>query len=509
MAVQWDISFGLSIWAGQSVRRNAWDSAFEAYTPSSGVSWGTSINGATWTWLALALDNSYAAGGIGQSITIWNTQTQALTALKIDTWTSTVAHTGLLVNAFNANTGFSWITIDRSTTSTWCWLKIIWWTGTSLDAPGILFSASNKNFWSSLISTWSTSLDTTSSSSSFRQIFISTIDNWNSLSNKTDDVNLFATTRFSTRTSWTTADNFINFKVYRENDQNGSWWTLTAAWSVMTLQNSSSQVAWTLTDTVTVLKLLQTAISTWSAIDITIPSTSSAKTNWVIYMSLNNTQSVAHVMQKIDLGTSAQGHAWLLINQFNASFSSTWLKIDRWTTWTWYWISVVGWWLWNNWRLINWTYSVNSTLTSKTEKDYEFSTTRTHSWTTTITDNFDMCSYTRTNRTNNASANLTTQWTVLKLENVATQTAGTLTDSVTPLLIVQDADSTWVPIKITQAAVVSTNFKKIIEWDGITIWKSDGTTPSGALSGTAWDICLNWPSGQTFYCGWTTTWTWM
>lgn len=59
--------------ASQSIRVNAGWTAWEAYTPSSGVSWGISVNWATWTWLALSMDNSYAASGIGQSITIGNT----------------------------------------------------------------------------------------------------------------------------------------------------------------------------------------------------------------------------------------------------------------------------------------------------------------------------------------------------------------------------------------------------------------------------------------------------
>lgn len=57
-----------------------------------GLSWGTSVNGATGTGLALAMDNSYAASGIGQSITIGNTQTNALVGLVIDTGTSNVSH---------------------------------------------------------------------------------------------------------------------------------------------------------------------------------------------------------------------------------------------------------------------------------------------------------------------------------------------------------------------------------------------------------------------------------
>ncbi len=47
---------------------NAGATALEAFTPT-GLSWGSSINGATGTGIALAMDNSYAAGGIGMSIT--------------------------------------------------------------------------------------------------------------------------------------------------------------------------------------------------------------------------------------------------------------------------------------------------------------------------------------------------------------------------------------------------------------------------------------------------------
>lgn len=38
MANVGDISYGLEVPAGQAVRRNAGDSAFEAYTPSTGGS---------------------------------------------------------------------------------------------------------------------------------------------------------------------------------------------------------------------------------------------------------------------------------------------------------------------------------------------------------------------------------------------------------------------------------------------------------------------------------------
>ena len=62
-------------------------------------------------------------------------------------------------------------------------------------------------------------------------------------------------------------------------------------------------------------------------------------------------------------------------------------------------------------------------------------------------------------------------------------------------------------LTVTGAATVSSHFNKQITAGGVAIWKSDGTTPNGALSGTQGDICLNGPSGHMFWCGGTTTWT--
>ena len=65
------------------------------------------------------------------------------------------------------------------------------------------------------------------------------------------------------------------------------------------------------------------------------------------------------------------------------------------------------------------------------------------------------------------------------------------------------------PLLITQNALVSTNFQRVIDAGGSVLWRSDGTTPNGNLSGTQGDICLNGTSGQTFYCTGTTNWTGM
>jgi len=56
-----------------------------------------------------------------------------------------------------------------------------------------------------------------------------------------------------------------------------------------------------------------------------------------------------------------------------------------------------------------------------------------------------------------------------------------------------------VPLTIVQDALVSTNFKKVGTFAGISIWVSDGTSPNGALTGTTGDICLAGTGGATFY----------
>lgn len=62
-------------------------------------------------------------------------------------------------------------------------------------------------------------------------------------------------------------------------------------------------------------------------------------------------------------------------------------------------------------------------------------------------------------------------------------------------------------LSIDTTTFVSTNFKKGIKVNGISIWTSNGTTPNGNLSGTTGDICINCDSGKTYYCTGTTNWT--
>lgn len=60
-----------------------------------------------------------------------------------------------------------------------------------------------------------------------------------------------------------------------------------------------------------------------SAIIVTTKDNVNCSTNGLVNYTLSNTQSGATVMQKIDLGTSAQGHTGLLVQVYNASTTAS------------------------------------------------------------------------------------------------------------------------------------------------------------------------------------------
>ena len=79
---------------------------------------------------------------------------------------------------------------------------------------------------------------------------------------------------------------------------------------------------------------------------------------------------------------------------------------------------------------------------SRTLDSNQIYTQRNHLYATSVSDNFSLFNFKRESIANHASANVTSQGSVIHAENVATQTAGTLTDSVSVLKLTQDNDST-------------------------------------------------------------------
>jgi hypothetical protein len=242
-----------------------------------------------------------------------------------------------------------------------------------------------------------------------------------------------------------------------------------------------------------------------------------SSTNGLVNYTLSNTQSGATVMQKIDTGTSAQGHTGLLINAQWASTSQKWVKVDVWTTWTWTWISIEGWnaattpvllalrasnswsaWAWFNWQFLStdaatwdWTTNVRNAnnrilwdLRSKTLYNSTWNTARTENVftlrhedalasTATVNQSYSTWYIRRASSTLSAWAVINASGSVLKLENVATQTAGTLTDTVNVLDIIQDSDSTGSVINLTGwANNAAFNFSTNLTTTTAPVWAS-------------------------------------
>lgn len=62
------------------------------------------------------------------------------------------------------------------------------------------------------------------------------------------------------------------------------------------------------------------------------------------------------------------------------------------------------------------------------------------------------------------------------------------------------------PLGIQQDALTDTNFQKIADFGGSTLWRSDATDPNGNLTATAGDFCLNGLTNRPFYCTGTNVW---
>lgn len=72
------------------------------------------------------------------------------------------------------------------------------------------------------------------------------------------------------------------------------------------------------------------------------------------------------------------------------------------------------------------------------------------------------------------------------------------------------SDATKNPLHLQQTVATSTNFYRMMKFSGgsttLTLWIANNTTPNGALSGSAGDICLS-SDGNIYRCTGTTNWT--
>jgi len=119
-------------------------------------------------------------------------------------------------------------------------------------------------------------------------------------------------------------------------------------------------------------------------------------------------------------------------------------------------------------------HTASGTLTANTTNVIAVVGSRTHTAATTLTDDFELLNILRTSVTNNASANLTANGAVVRIENVATQTSGTLTDNTILLELAQDSDSNGVAIDIRQASEANARFT--LDDNGAMNWGPGGGT---------------------------------
>lgn len=99
--------------------------------------------------------------------------------------------------------------------------------------------------------------------------------------------------------------------------------------------------------------------------------------------------------------------------------------------------------------LLNVTHTSSGAIVAKTTFISEFFGSRTNTAAAVISDDYDLVSIIRTNVNTNAGGTLNAAGAVLRLENIATPTAGTLTDTAAGLEIVMDADGTGNGVTLT------------------------------------------------------------
>jgi len=68
------------------------------------------------------------------------------------------------------------------------------------------------------------------------------------------------------------------------------------------------------------------------------------------------------------------------------------------------------------------------------------------------------------------------------------------------LFINKTGTGTGYALQIVQGGVKETNFKRIADLAGVSLYISDGTTPDGNLTGVVGDICFNGAGGLSYYC---------
>lgn len=519
-----------------------------SYTTVFAWSTATEHNGLSWlqwwaAWEYYHLTLAYL-NNLVSMITAWlhnltasYNQTWAIVYSNWSSYTGLLAWTSGQVLTQQASWLPAWNTIsawglswgNSITWTTWTWVTMTAWASSSaLTILNLQTNNTQSNVITSLNINTGTS-DVVQSALSINSITTS----W--LLNK---IVWYDSARQAQKTTWdyftfwmwnnfNTSNATSNTLFYIRNEQN--WWAWTNRW--IYIDNASTEYTVSSNHRWAWLWIYQ-SWAWWTSIGIYWVSNVNSSTNWLFNITLDNTQSAASTLAKLDLGTSAQAHNGLLVNAYNANTSSRWIKIDLWTAWTWIGMEIVWWvstWLWAairmsddwNWRLpANFIWSDSALMNANLTPNHRFAfyAISTNTWVARTSDFFQLdvehtgiTSWTFTDNYNwfylkrlvwtSWAATVTSNWTVAKFENaVWASWWWTIGDWVNVIYAVQDADSTW--------AIILANWS----WaDVFKVW------PRWAMLKTTTDLCISWvletaaiyyneTSNYFCYCDW--TWTW-
>ena len=497
-----------------------------SWTTASGLSWASSITGTSGTGLTLTVGNSASASTVGQSIVIGNTQTNAATGLSINTGTSVLDNTGLLVTALKGYAvGKGGVVINSYSGATQAVGSIISLRigdnfNTSSAATSRLIQVTNEhNATSYNTGIWINSYETqwyAGNGGAGLQIFhtgtggtafsIDAQNNTNSSTNGLVNYNLSNTQSAATVMQkidlGTSAQGHTGLKILAygaSTNQRGIYISSngTGTGNLIELDMSSANSAGA-----SCTGIYMGSLYSGNAVDTTygirqlyVSHTSGAAgdsgNSYGFYQDnvcVGHGSAYGFYQGNIGNGANNTNAIGWYVGSLNGSNTTEPIKSQYFSL--------------NNGQ--------SGTMSARTVDTAEWLFSRTNTRTsTTVADSYNLLYMKDTAVQNGVGGTLTSAGSVLKLETVATTTAGSLTYTKAGLYVKNGSGATGNPISVEQNNITSTNFRKIFTETntGVTIWVSNGNTPNGALSGNAGDICFNGASSRSFYCTGTTNWT--
>lgn len=420
-------------------------SSWVSSAPAGWLSWASSVSWSTGTWVTLTMSNSYAASWIGESIVIGNTQTNILKWIKIDLWSSAIAHSWVSVvwtnaaaaaNAFEALmwTGYTWDYFHWSLNGAdmfrvnYKWWIIITPPTSWADAISITF----PDWWASS-NRWLYIYDAHSSISPQAKTYIEIANSWWASAAST-----WLKITLPAPAYW------IQLR-HEQSAMSGVWiqiWDNSWYWAfatMLSMQDTASNAPWTWTK-----KMID-----WYYYDQYWANSRTTDLYIFKYKKWNN------------WNVTDNFNVWIFSKETNItgntiSTTGSVLRLENTTVASWGTltdttnildIKEITWLLWDG-RFINSVSTASGAINSKTNDTVLFDYSRTNTATTgTVADNFNLWYYHRTNIQNGTWWTFTSSGSVMKFENSSTQTAGTLTDSVDVLQLLNSSISTWVLLR--------------------------------------------------------------